>query len=48
VPHELGHHYDRMTTRSHRNIGRGEPFAEAYANRVLDELWLTYTRVFLV
>ncbi len=29
--HELGHHYDRMTTRRQRRTGRGEPFAERYA-----------------
>lgn len=46
LPHELGHHHDRITTRRGRNIGRGEPYAEAYANRVLDQLFSRYTRVF--
>lgn len=48
LPHELGHHHDRMTTRSQRQVGRGEPFAEAYATRVLDQVWPTYTKAFLV
>lgn len=29
--HELGHHRDRMSTRSRRRCARGEPFAEDYA-----------------
>jgi hypothetical protein len=31
--HELGHHHDRMTTRSQRVAARGEVFAEEYARR---------------
>jgi len=31
--HELGHHHDRMTTRSQREAARGEAFAEEYARR---------------
>src|SRR4051812_21131143 len=27
LPHELGHHHDRITTRARRNVGRGEPYA---------------------
>jgi hypothetical protein len=46
LPHELGHHHDRITTRSQRRAARGEPYAEAYANRVLDELWPGYTARF--
>jgi hypothetical protein len=46
LPHELGHHHDRITTRHGRNSGRGEPYAEAYANRVLDQVWPAYTRAF--
>jgi hypothetical protein len=45
LPHELGHHRDRMTTRSGR-LGRGEPFAERYALDVLDRVWPIYTRHF--
>jgi hypothetical protein len=46
LPHELGHHHDRMTTRRGRDAGRGEPYAEAYANRVLDAVWPAYGRAF--
>src|SRR4051795_2626468 len=46
LPHELGHHHDRMTTRSRGNAARGEPFAEAYAHRVLDPLWPADARAF--
>lgn len=33
LPHELGHHHDRMTTRSTVRAARGEPYAETYARR---------------
>jgi hypothetical protein len=46
LPHELGHHYDRITTRKGTHIGRGEPYAEAYANRVLEQIWPDYARMF--
>lgn len=39
LPHELGHHRDRMTTRSRISAARGEPFAERYANEVFERLW---------
>jgi hypothetical protein len=42
LPHELGHHHDRMTTRTQRYAARGEPYAEEYANRVLDDVWPAY------
>ena len=45
LPHELGHHRDRMTTRS-RRVGRGEPFAERYAREVLERVWPIYLRHF--
>jgi hypothetical protein len=41
LPHELGHHRDRMTTRS-RRLGRGEAFADRYARDVLDKVWPVY------
>ena len=44
--HELGHHYDRMTTRSKRGTARGEPYAEAYARRYFDRIWDGYLREF--
>jgi hypothetical protein len=46
LPHELGHHHDRITSRAGRTAGRGEPYAEAYANRVLEEIWPSYGRAF--
>jgi len=48
LPHELGHHHDRITSHRGRRAGRGEPYAEAYANRVLDEIWPSYAREFEV
>lgn len=48
LPHELGHHHDRITSRSRRTAGRGEPYAEAYANRVLDQVWPRYARAFRI
>jgi hypothetical protein len=38
LPHELGHHHDRITTHAGRDAARGEPYAEAYALKVLDDL----------
>jgi hypothetical protein len=46
LPHELGHHHDRMTTRSQTDAARGEAYAEAYANRVLDRVWPAYAGTF--
>jgi hypothetical protein len=37
--HELGHHHDRMTTRSQREASRGEPYVEEYARLHEDVLW---------
>lgn len=44
--HELGHHHDRMTTRSRRAAARGEDYAEAYAQRHEDEILGRYEQVF--
>jgi hypothetical protein len=46
LPHELGHHHDLITTRRKRRTGRGESYAEEYANRVLNEVWAAYVRQF--
>ena len=46
LPHELGHHHDRITTRSKRRSARGEPYAEAYANRVLEQVFSSYAQLF--
>lgn len=43
--HELGHHWDRMHQK-HRHSTCGEDFAEAFANRHLDQLLPRYIRVF--
>ncbi len=44
--HILPHDSGITTTASRRarsaTCGRGEPYAEAYANRVLDEVWPAY------
>jgi hypothetical protein len=45
LPHELGHHYDSLTTRSGR-VGRGEPFATEYAQRTLETVWPAYRERF--
>jgi ElaB/YqjD/DUF883 family membrane-anchored ribosome-binding protein len=44
--HELGHHHDRMTTRSQRSAARGERFAEEYARRHEARIWDDYVRRF--
>ncbi|MDB5294186.1 MAG: hypothetical protein JWO31_169 [Phycisphaerales bacterium] len=44
--HELGHHHDRMTTRSKREASRGEPFAELYARSHGDRIWARYFDLF--
>jgi hypothetical protein len=47
LSHELGHHHDRMTTRSWR-VARGEPYAEAYALDMMRAVWPEYVRRFAV
>lgn len=44
--HELGHHHDRMTTRSKRRASRGEGFAERYAREHAEHIWERYFKVF--
>jgi hypothetical protein len=44
--HELGHHRDRMTTRRQVEMGRGESYAEKYANAFADQIWERYFEVF--
>lgn len=44
--HELGHHHDRMTTRSKRQPCRGERYAEDYAVKYADQIWDRYCRQF--
>lgn len=40
--HELGHHHDRMSTRSKIRASRGEPYAEAYAKNYEARIWKRY------
>jgi len=40
--HELGHHHDRMTTRSCCQPCRGESYAEAYSRRYEDQVIAMY------
>ncbi len=44
--HELGHHHDRMTTKSKLDCARGEPYADAYALRYEKQIWDQYLRRF--
>ena len=44
--HELGHHHDRMTTRSKKKSSRGESFAELYARTNADFIWSRYFTLF--
>jgi len=44
--HELGHHYDRMTTKSKREASRGEPFAEQYCTKYEQTIWDSYLSTF--
>ena len=44
--HELGHHHDRMTTKSKVRASRGEPYAEAYALRHEALIWERYQEAF--
>jgi len=44
--HELGHHHDRMTTKSKSRASRGEAYAEEYAKRYSDQIWNRYLDTF--
>lgn len=44
--HELGHHRDRMTTRTRRRCCRGEAFAESYAWEFEPQIWERYLEEF--
>ena len=44
--HELGHHHDRITTRSQSRASRGEPYAEEYARRYTEQIWTRYLDTF--
>ncbi len=44
--HELGHHHDRITSKRKRTCGRGEPYAESYAERYEDDVLAAYATQF--
>jgi hypothetical protein len=44
--HELGHHHDRMTTRSRKVCARGESYAESYAFEFERQIWDRYREEF--
>ncbi|MBI3268143.1 MAG: hypothetical protein HYZ53_03910 [Planctomycetes bacterium] len=44
--HELGHHHDRMTSRTGKRPVRGETYAESFARRYEAVLWGRYRQAF--
>ena len=44
--HELGHHHDRMTTRSQRATVRGETYAENWSFKYEAKVWTAYLERF--
>jgi hypothetical protein len=44
--HELGHHHDRVTTRTRRRSARGEGYAEQYAWAYEEQVWERYVAEF--
>ena len=44
--HELGHHHDRMNTKSKIRASRGESYAESYAKKYAELIWERYIEVF--
>lgn len=44
--HELGHHHDRMTTKSKVKASRGESYAIEYANTYTERIWEQYQELF--
>lgn len=44
--HELGHHHDRMTTRSKLYADRGESYADEYAKAYSEQIWIEYQETF--
>ncbi len=44
--HELGHHHDRITTKSKRRSARGENYAENYAFKCEEIIWNKYFECF--
>jgi len=46
--HELGHHYDRIKTKSKYKSSRGEGYAESFAYINEKEIWIKYQEEFSV
>jgi hypothetical protein len=46
--HELGHHHDRMATRSQHRAARGEAYAEEYSRKHTELVFERYCREFCV
>jgi hypothetical protein len=46
LTHELGHHHDRMTTKSQKRTARGESYAEGYARQYEELVWESFTKHF--
>ena len=46
--HELGHHYDRIKTKSKHSTARGEKFAEDFAFENEEKMWNIYEETFNV
>ncbi|WP_235299718.1 hypothetical protein [Portibacter marinus] len=44
--HELGHHYDRMKTKTKHSTARGEKFAENFAFENEERMWNKYEETF--
>jgi len=44
--HELGHHHDRINTKSKKNCDRGENYAESYAFKYEEIIWNKYFEYF--
>jgi hypothetical protein len=44
--HELGHHHDRITTKSKVRASRGEAYAVEYARKYGEKIWRRYEEVF--
>ncbi len=44
--HELGHHHDRMSTKSKHSTARGESYAEEYASKYEDQIIEKYRAAF--
>ena len=46
--HELGHHHDRVTTKTEKRAARGEPYAEAYERKYGALVWERFVKNFLL